>query len=87
MTYLHTLDDEITVNAKATLDLGRALRDSIQNISLRLGRTEADLFDLHFALEKQVKYSTAIREIELFMMEMKFIFNSVTGIIRFNQRR
>jgi hypothetical protein len=72
MTYLHTLDDAITANAKATLDLGRALRDSIQNISLRLGRTEADLFDIRFALEKQVKYSTAIREIELFMMEMKF---------------
>jgi hypothetical protein len=29
MSYLHTLDDAITANAKATLDLGRALRDSI----------------------------------------------------------
>jgi hypothetical protein len=72
MAYSHTLDDAITANAKATLDLGRALRDSVQNISLRFGRTEADLYDLRFALEKQVKYSTAIREIELFMMEMKF---------------
>jgi hypothetical protein len=53
-------------------DVGRALRDSIYNISLRLGRTEADLFDIRFALEEQVKYSTALREIELIMMEMRF---------------
>jgi hypothetical protein len=74
MTYLHTLDEATKANAKATLDLARALRDSIQNISLGLGRAEADLIDVRFALEKQTtrKYSTAIREIELFMMEMKF---------------
>jgi hypothetical protein len=33
---------------------------------------EADIIDMRFAFEKQAKYSTAIREIELFMMEMKF---------------
>jgi hypothetical protein len=72
MSYLHTLDEATKANAKATLDLGRALRDSIWNISLELGRSEADLLDVRYALEKQAKYSTAIREIELFMMEMKF---------------
>ena len=72
MTYLHTLDESTKANAKATLDLAKALRNSIQNISLGLGRVEADLFDVRFALEKQTRYSTAIREIELFMMEMKF---------------
>jgi hypothetical protein len=29
MTYLHTLDETTKANAKATLDLGRTLRDSI----------------------------------------------------------
>jgi hypothetical protein len=72
MTYSHTLDDATIANAEAALDLGKAWRDSIQNISLRLGRTEADLYDLRFALKKQVKYSTATREIELFMIGMKF---------------
>jgi hypothetical protein len=72
MSYLHTLDEATKANAKATLDLGKALRDSIWNISLKLGRSEADLLDVRYALEKQAKYSTAIREIELFMMEMKF---------------
>jgi hypothetical protein len=33
---------------------------------------ETDLIDVRSVLEKQIKYSTAIREIELFMMEMKF---------------
>ncbi|PNF38200.1 hypothetical protein B7P43_G13468 [Cryptotermes secundus] len=58
MTYLHTLDEVTKAKAKATLDLAIALRNSIQNISL--------------GLRSQTKYSTAIREIELFMMEMKF---------------
>jgi hypothetical protein len=42
MTYLHTLDEATKANAKATLDLARILRNSIQNISLGLGRVEAD---------------------------------------------
>jgi hypothetical protein len=71
-TYLHTLDEATEANAKATLHLARTLRDSIRNISLGLGSVEADLIDLRFSLEKQPEYSTAIREIELFMMEMKF---------------
>jgi hypothetical protein len=72
MTYLHTSDEATRANAKAALDLGRALRDSIKNISLELGRSEADIIDVQIAIEKQAKHSTAIREIELFMIELKF---------------
>jgi hypothetical protein len=71
MTYLHKLDETTKVNAKATLDLGRALRDSIKIISLGLRRVEADIIDMRFASEKQAKYSTAIREIESVMKEIK----------------
>jgi hypothetical protein len=41
---------------------------------LKLGRSEADITDMRFALEKEARYSTAIREIELFVIEMKFGF-------------
>jgi hypothetical protein len=71
-TYFHALDVAIKANAKATLDLARAIKNSIQNVSLGLGRGETDLIDVRFVLEKQTKYSPAIREIELCMMEMKF---------------
>jgi hypothetical protein len=54
------------------VDLAKILRDSIQNYSLRIGRTEADLQDLRHAVERQARYSTAIREIELAILEMKF---------------
>jgi hypothetical protein len=69
---LHKLDEATKAKAKATVELGRALRDSIQNILLGLGRLEADIIFMRFTLQKQAKYSTAIREIELFMIEMKF---------------
>jgi hypothetical protein len=72
MTYLHKLDEAAKANAKAMLVLARALRYSILNIYLGLGRVEADLIDVRIALEKRTKYSTAIRDIELFMMEIKF---------------
>jgi hypothetical protein len=72
MTYLRSLDEATKTNMRATLELARTLRDSIGNISLGLGRVEADIIDLRFALEKQARYSAAIREIELSMLEMKF---------------
>jgi hypothetical protein len=59
MTYLHTLDEATKRNAKATLDLAKILRDSIQNISLRLGRVDADLIDVQIALQRQARYSAA----------------------------
>jgi hypothetical protein len=60
---LHTLDEATKINAKNTVDLAKTLRDSIQNFSLKIGRTEANLTDLRFAVEKQARYSAAIREI------------------------
>jgi hypothetical protein len=54
------------------LELAKRLRDSIQNFSLGLRRVEADLIDVCFAIEKQARYSSLIREIELFMFELKF---------------
>jgi hypothetical protein len=72
VTYLRALDEATTANARTTLELAKTLRDSIQKFSLGLGRVEADLIDVRFAIEKQAKYSTAIREIELFMFELKF---------------
>jgi hypothetical protein len=72
LTYLSTLDKSTKQNARDTVELAKVLRDSIQNISLRLHRDEADLQDTQVAIEKQVRYSTAIREIEMAMLEMKF---------------
>ena len=53
-------------------DLTQTLRDSIRNFSLQLNRVEADLLDTQAALEKQAKYSAAIREIEMAILEFKF---------------
>jgi hypothetical protein len=72
MTYLRSLDETTMINMRAMLELAKTLRDSNGNISLGLGRVEADIIDLRFALEKQARYSTAIREIKLSMLEMKF---------------
>jgi hypothetical protein len=74
LTYLSTLDKSTKHNARDTVELAKVLRDSIQNFSLRLHRDEADLQDTQVAIEKQVRYSTAIREIEMAMLEMKFSF-------------
>jgi hypothetical protein len=69
---LHSLDEETRINVKNTVDLAKTLPDSIQNFSLRIGRTEVDLTDLRFVVEKQTRYSAAIREIELAILELKF---------------
>jgi hypothetical protein len=39
---------------------------------LQLGRAEADLIDTQNAIGKQIKYSAAIREIEMAILELKF---------------
>jgi hypothetical protein len=64
LSYLRTLDEATKENAKSTVDLARILRNSIQNYSLRIGRTEADLQDLRHAVETQARYSTASRQIK-----------------------
>jgi hypothetical protein len=72
LSFLRILDAATKVNAKNAIDLARALRDSIQNYSLRLGRVEADLIDVKDAIREQSKYSMSIREIELNIFGMKF---------------
>ena len=48
------------------------MRDSIRNISLKLNRVEADLLDTQEAISKQVKFSAAIREIEMAILDLRF---------------
>jgi hypothetical protein len=72
LSYLRTLDVATKKNAKSITDLARTLRNSIQNYSLRLGRVEADLIDVSNAVGKQARYSMAVRETELAILEMKF---------------
>jgi len=55
-----------------TVELARALSNSIRNFSLQLIRVEADLLDTQAAIEKQARYSAAIREIEMAILELKF---------------
>jgi hypothetical protein len=64
--------DEVKQNAKDIADLTGTLRDSIRNYSLQLNRVEADLLDTQDALEKQARYSAAIREIEMAILDLKF---------------
>jgi len=44
---------------------------TIRNFSLHLNRVDADLLDAQAALEKQAKYSAAIRKIEMAILELK----------------
>jgi hypothetical protein len=72
VTYLRTLDEIVKQNTRDTIDLARVLRDSIRNFSLQLHRDEADLLDIQEAIEKPVRYSAAIREIEMAILDIKF---------------
>jgi hypothetical protein len=65
------LDEETKINAKNTVDLARTLRDSIQNFSLRIERTEVDN-RFTVSCREIARYSAAIREIELAILELKF---------------
>ena len=55
-----------------TVELTMALRDSVRNVSLELNRVEADLLDTQSAMVKQMKYSAAIREIEMAILDLRF---------------
>jgi hypothetical protein len=72
LTYIRALDEMTKQNAKNTIELARVLCDSIRNISLQLKRVEADLLDTQVAIEKQVRYSAAFREIEITTLDLKF---------------
>ena len=54
-----------------TVELARALRDSVRNISLQLNGVESALLDTQAAIEKQARYSAAIREIEIAILELR----------------
>jgi len=69
LTYIQTLDVVTKQNAKDIADLTETLRDSIRNFSLQLNRVEADLLEI---FKKQAKYSAAIKEIEMAILELKF---------------
>ena len=71
LTYIHTLDETIKQSTVDIADLAETLRDSVRNFSLHFNSVEADLIDTQAALEKQAKYSAAIREIEMAILELK----------------
>jgi hypothetical protein len=72
ITYIRTLDEVTRQSMQDTVTLAKTLRGSISNFSLHLNRVEADLLDTQEAIEKQAKYSAAIREIEMAIVELKF---------------
>ena len=72
LTYIQTLDEVTRQNARDIATLTEVLRDSIRNFSLQLNRVEADLLDTQVVLEKQARYSAAIKEIEMAILELKF---------------
>jgi len=77
LTHIRTLDEVTRQKVRNTVELTRALRDSIRNTSLKLNRVEADLLDTQEAISKQVKFSAAIREIEMAILDLRF---SITQI-------
>jgi len=72
LTYIRTLDEIIKQNVKNTVELTRAMRDSIRNVSSQLNRVEADLLDTQVAMEKQMRNSAAIREIVMAISDLRF---------------
>lgn len=71
LTYIKTLDENLKQSTVDIAELTGILRDSIRNFSLGLNRVEADLLDTQAAIVKQAKYSAAIREIEMAILELK----------------
>ena len=72
LTYMRAVDEVTKQNNKDTIDLARALRDSIRNFSVQLNKGKADLLDIQAVIKKQVRYSAAIREVEMAILEIKF---------------
>ena len=71
LTYIQTLDETIKQSTVDIAELAQTSRDPIRNLSLGLNRVEADLLDTQAALQREVKYSAAIREIEMAILELK----------------
>jgi len=79
LTYIQILNEVTRQNAMDIADLTKTMRDSIRNFSLQLNRVEADLLDTQAALEKQARYSAAIREIDMAIVELKFSVIKLQG--------
>jgi hypothetical protein len=77
LTYIRTLDEMSRQKMADTVELAIALRDSVRNFSLRLNRVDADLLDTQKAIESQARYSAAIREIEMAILELKFSMTQI----------
>ena len=71
LTYIRALDEDIKQNTVDIASLTGVLRDTIRNFSLQLNRVQADLLDTQAAIEKQTRYSAAVREIEMAILELK----------------
>jgi hypothetical protein len=72
LTYLRNLDETTRQNTKDTIGLAQVLRDVIKEFSVKLNRHEADLLDTQSVIEKQLRYSVAIREVEIAILEARF---------------
>jgi hypothetical protein len=75
------LDEDAKQNANDIASLTITLRDSIRNFSLHLNKIETDLLGTQVALEKQARYSAAMREIEMAILDLEFS-DAVVGVIR-----
>jgi hypothetical protein len=73
LTYIRTLDEMTRQNAKDIVEVARAVRDSIRDVSIQAIRSEEGMADLRGAFEKHVQFSAAAREVEMAMLDMKFL--------------
>jgi hypothetical protein len=72
LTYIRTLDERTRQNMVDTAELARALGNSVRNFSLQLNVIQSSLVDAQMAIGRQARYSAAIREIEMSILELKF---------------
>jgi NADH dehydrogenase/NADH:ubiquinone oxidoreductase subunit G len=72
LTYLRSLVETTQQSTKDTIELAQVLRDVIKEFSVKLNRQEADLLSTQSVIEKQARYSAAIREVEMAILEMGF---------------
>jgi hypothetical protein len=72
LTYIRTLDEVTKQNAQDIANLTGTLRDVLKTYSVDLNRVEADLYDTQNVLIRQVRFTAAIREIEMAMLDLKF---------------
>jgi septal ring factor EnvC (AmiA/AmiB activator) len=72
LTYIRALDETTRQNAEDIAKLAKTLRSSMEGLSTQYNRVEADLLDTQKIIERQMRYSAAIREIEMAILEIRF---------------